>query len=428
MDTEVGRTVEKMLSPMIHTGKKFYVFVAALLVSLGWSSYAWYTQLRQGLVVTGMRDIGVGPPWGLYISNFIFFIGLAHGGIAISAAVRIAGLRTYKPITRIAEVLTPICLLMAALSIVFDMGRPDRTINLFLYYVERVGQSPLIWDVTVIVIYFSFSTIYLFLTMRNDISFCAERSSRWRWLYKLLLVGYRSDEKEKVDKVAWWMALCIPALLVLLSGGVIAWLLGLMIARPGWYGAFMGPYFVTAAVASAVASVIVVAAIVRRLFKWEELIRLEIFKGLGSFLATTVFIYLYFMFAEHITAVYSGPSRTPELSVSEALLVGEFAWVFWPTLILLFVAPAIALFAQVAVRKFSVRITTLSALAILVGLWIKRVLIVVPPLTRSLLPYPVGTYAPTWVEWSLVAGSFTMAALLYALFIKMFPLMEVKSD
>jgi len=428
VSARVHGTEERILNPLVKTGKGFYVFIAVFLALLGWSSYAWYTQLTKGLAVTGMRDIGVGPPWGLYISNFIFFIGLAHGGIAISAAVRIVGLKMYRPITRIAELLTPICLLMAGLSIVFDLGRPDRIINLFLYYFERVGQSPLSWDLAVILIYFTFSAIYLFLTMRADIAYCAQRPSRRGWLYRLLLAGYTPQEDVKVQKVAWWMALCIPALLVLLSGGVIAWLIGLMIARPGWYGAFMGPYFVTAAVASAIAAVIVVAAVLRRLFKWEDLIGPEIFKGLGNFLGVTLFIYLYFVFAEHITVRYSGPSVTPELSVSQALLVGEFAWIFWPVLILLFIAPGLALLTQVAVKKFSLGTTTLAALAVLVGLWIKRALMVVPPLTRSLLPYPVGTYGPTWVEWSLIAGSFVMAALLYALFIKLFPLMEVKRD
>ncbi len=428
MDMEVGKTEEKLLRPMMRTEKTFYVFLGALSVLIAWSFYAWYTQLGQGLAVTGMRDIGVGPPWGLYIANFIFFIGLAHGGIAISAAVRIAGLETYRPITRIAELLTPISLMMAAISVLFDLGRPDRIFNIIRYYVERIGQSPLAWDWTVIIIYFAFSTIYLFLLMRRDLAFCAEKFPRWRWLYRLLLVAYTPEEKEKVNRLAWWMALCIPTLLVMLSGGVIAWLLGLMIGRPGWYGAFMGPYFVTAAIASAVAAVIVLAAILRRLFKWEEIIKPEVFKGLGNFLAATMFIYLYFVFAEHITMQYAGPLSTPELSVSNALLTGEFSWLFWSMLIIFFVAPSLSIFAQVAVRKFSLTATTVAALAILVGLWIKRFLIVVPPLTRSLLPYPVGTYTPTWVEWSLVAGTFAMAALIYTLFIKIFPVMEVEGD
>jgi molybdopterin-containing oxidoreductase family membrane subunit len=424
----VSDVEERVLRPLVRTGRGFYLFLLFLLALIAWGLYAWYTQLRQGLFVTGMRDIGVGPPWGLYIANFIFFIGLAHGGVAISAAVRVVGLKMYRPITRIAELLTPISLGMAALSVLFDLGRPDRLINIFIYYPERVGQSPLAWDWTVIILYFAFSTIYLLLTMRRDIALCAERFPRWRWLYRPLLIGYTPGEEEKVERVAWWMALCIPTLLVLLSGGVIAWLLGLMIGRPGWYGAFMGPYFVTAAIASAVAAVILVAAVLRRLFGWEELIKPEVFKGLGNFLAATMFVYLYFMLAEHITMQYPGPIPTPELSVSQALLQGEFAPIFWAMLVVFFVLPSVALLAQVVAKRLSLALTTLSALAILVGLWVKRFLIVVPPLTRSLLPYAVGVYTPTWVEWSLIVSTFAIAALLYTLFIKVLPVMEVRRD
>ena len=420
--TEVER---ELLRPMLRTGRPFYAFIATLILLILWSLFAWYIQLRHGLSVTGLRDISLSTPWGLYISNFIFFVGLAHGGIAISAAVRIVGLETYKPITRMAEVLTPIALLMAALNIIFDLGRPDRAFNMFIYYFKRMWQSPLMWDLTVIIIYFVLSTTYLFLTMRADLAYCLEKFPKWRWLYKLLLIGYSPDEEEKVEKLAWWLALCIPILLVLLSGGVIAWLLGLMLSRPGWFGAFMGPYFVTAAIASAVAAVIVIAAIFRWLFGWEEYIKPEVFKGLGNFLAASMFVYLYFMFAEQITMQYPGPTPIAEVEVATAILKGEFAGPFWFMLIFLFILPCFLIFGQVVTKKFSLKLTVLSALAILIGLWIKRVLIVIPSLTRSLLPFSIGIYVPTWIEWSLIAGTFGIAALLYALFIKIFPIFPI---
>jgi molybdopterin-containing oxidoreductase family membrane subunit len=416
---------EDLLKPMRNTTIKFYIVFIILLALATWSLYAWHNQLRHGLSVTGLRDISVSTPWGLYISNFIFFVGLAHGGIAISAAVRIAGLKSLKSITRIAEVLTPIALLMAGLNIVFDLGRPDRMFNLIVYYLERVGQSPLAWDLTVIIIYFILSTTYLYLTMRSDLAILVDRFPKWRWLYKLLLIGYSEGEEEKIEKIAWWMALCIPILLVLLSGGVIAWLLGLMIARPGWFGAFMGPYFVTAAIASAIAAVIVISALFRRIFGWEEYIKIEVFKGLGNFLAVLMFTYLYFMFAEHITMQYPGPFPIAEVEVSHSVLFGEFSTIFWFMLIVLFVAPSLALFAQVIYKRYSIKVTAGSALLILIGLWIKRFVIVVPPLTRSLIPFPIGIYNPSWVEWSLVIGTFSVSALMYMIFMKIFPLIPI---
>ena len=419
---------EKILRPLFYTSSRFYIFLSVMLVIIFFALYALYVQLTQGLAVTGLNDIGRGPPWGLYITNFIFFVGLAHGGIAISAAVRLAGLKRYKPIARVAELLTPICLIIAMLSIVLDEGRPDRLINVFIYYAERIGQSPLAWDITVIIIYFTFSTTYMLITLRSDLALMMERPLRWRWLYKLLLVGYKRGEEEKVEKVAWWMAACIPGLLVLLSGGVIAWLLGLMVSRPGWYGAFMGPYFVTAAVISAIAAVIVVAAIIRRIFGWQEYIRDEIFKGLANFLSAGMFVYLYFMLAEQLTMRYPGPSLMPEFLVSQEIIQGRFALAFWVMTLLLFFAPALTLFLQAAFKRFNLVLTVSSASLILAGLWIKRYLIVVPPLLYSLLPYPIGSYIPTWVEWALIAGTFALAAILYTLFVKIIPIIKVRGE
>jgi molybdopterin-containing oxidoreductase family membrane subunit len=419
-----ARIEEKLLQPLARTGRGFYAFIAVLVIIIVWGLYAWYLQLTEGLAVTGLKDIGSGPPWGLYITNFVFFMGLALGGLVISAVIRIAGLRAYRPVARIAELLVPVSLAMSALSVLFDLGRPDRIINLFIYYPERVGQSPLAWDWTVIILYFALSTNYLFLTMRRDIALCAERFPRWRWIYQPLLIGYSPEEKEKTERLAWWMALLIPIPLILLSGGVLA----LLIGRPGWYGAFVGPYFVLASIASAIALVIFIAALLRRLFGWEEYIKPEVLKGLGNILATTIFVYLYFVFAEQITMQYPGPTPTPELSVSRSLLVGEFAPIFWTTVIVLFLTPSLAFLAQAVAKKFSLTLTALSALAILIGVWAKKFLFIVPPLTRALLPYPIGSYIPTWVEWSLVVGTFAVAALLYALFIKVLPVMEVVRD
>jgi molybdopterin-containing oxidoreductase family membrane subunit len=424
----LDKTDEKILRPLLYTSVRFYIFFGILLALILFALYAWYIQLTQGLAVTGLNDIGRGPPWGLYITNFIFFVGLAHGGIAISAAIRLAGLKIYKPIARIAELLTPICLIIAMFSIVLDEGRPDRLINIFLYYAERIGQSPLAWDITVVIIYFSFSTTYLLFTLRSDLTLIKERPLRWRWLYRLLLLGYRRGEEEKIEKVAWWMAACIPGLLVLLSGGVIAWLLGLMVSRPGWYGAFMGPYFVTAAIISAVAAVIVVSAIIRRIFGWQDYIRDEIFKGLGNFLSAGMFVYLYFMLAEQLTMRYPGPSLMPEFLVSQEIMQGRYAPLFWVTTIVFFFTPALTLFLQAAFKRFNIILTVSSATLILLGLWVKRYLIVVPPLLYSLLPYPIGSYTPTWVEWALIAGTFALATILYTLSVKIIPIMEVKGE
>jgi len=417
---------EQLLRPLLYSGQAFYIFGGVLLILIVWFGYAWYIQLTQGLGVTMMRT-PVGAAWGVYIVNFVFFVGIAHGGIAIAAAIRLLKLTKYMPIARMGEVLTVISLMMAGLSIMIDMGRPDRIFNLILYWPQRVGSSSLSWDITVIIIYFALSVSYLWLTMRQDLVRCMDRFPRLTWVYKPLLLGYRPDEGRKIEGMTWWLSIAIVFLIVMLSGGVVPWIFGLLPARPGWFSALAGPYFLTAAIASAIAAVIVVAAILRRLFNWQAYIKPEIFKGLGTFLGIITLFYLYLVLAEQLTMRYAAPLS--ELLISEKLLQGEFAAIFWPMLILGFFIPPMMLVVQTIRHKwFSLTRTVLAAAIILIAFWIKRFLIVVPSLLRPLLPFPEGSYSPSWVEWSVIAGVFAISVLLFVLFLKLFPIMELGEE
>ncbi|MBI4296775.1 MAG: polysulfide reductase NrfD [Chloroflexi bacterium] len=426
------RTVERaerlhqesqLLKPMLSTGKAFYLFAGALTMLVGWFLYAWYIQLSQGLGVTAMRS-PVGASWGVYIANFVFFVGLAHGGIAIAAAIRLMNLHKYSPVARIGEVLTIISLMMAGLSITIDMGRPDRIFNIIQFWPLRVGSSSLSWDVTVIILYFTLSASYLWLTMRRDLARVMGRFPRLTIIYQILLIGYTPDENHKVDRMAWWLSIAICFLIVMLSGGVVAWIFGLLPSRPGWFSALAGPYFLTAAISSAIAAVIVVAAITRKFLRWQEHIKSEIFTGLGIFLGIITLFYIYLILAEQLTMRYAPPIS--EFMVSEMLLTGEFAPFFWPMLIFGFLIPALSLVLQAVYPVFRSTTRTIWAAGfILVAFWIKRFLIVVPSLLRPLLPFPEGSYQPSWVEWSIVAGVFAMAALLFMGFLKLFPIVEL---
>lgn len=421
---------EVRLRPLVHTGTGFYATVLVLLVLSGVFLYAWVNQLTNGMVVTGLRDWGLplsGSPWGFYIGNFIWFVGMAHGGIAISAAIRLLRLEKYRPIARMAELLTLVALLMAGLSIVLDLGRPDRVFNIIRYWPERVGHSPLTWDMTVIALYFVFSATYLFLTMRRDLHRCSQRFPERRLFYRPFLVGYSPDEGPKVKRIAWWLAISLLLLLVLLSGGVIPWLFGLMASQMGWFGAVQGPYFLVAALASAIAGVIFLAALLRRVFHWEELIPVELFRGLGTVLAVLVLAYMWLILHEHLTAQFAGP--TPEHEISRALLTGRFAPLFW----IMFSGLAIPFFylsvQTIYQRAFRLPWMVAASVVVLLALWLKRFIILVGSLLHPRLSlYPSGDYSPTWVEYSMVIGTLAIAALLYMAFMKIYPIVELTEE
>jgi len=421
---ELNHESDAILRPLTTTSRSFYAFIGFLSVVIALFLYAWYVQLTQGLGVTGMNDTII---WGLYISNFIFFIGISHAGIAISAAVRIANLRKYKPITRIAEALTLASLLMAAFSIIVDMGRPDRSWNLIVNYFDRIGQSPLLWDISAVATYLVLSTTYLYLSMREDMAFLRGSLTSWQAkLYNILLPGYTPGEHKTVSKLAWWLAVTILPIMVMVHT-TVAWIFSLLPNRPMWFGAVAGPYFIIAAVSSGIASVIVIASILRHLFHWEELIPKDIIKGLSNFLGVTTLTYIYFMFAEQMTARYAGPGG--ELRVSNAWFFGEFSIYFWAMFLIGLALPTAALLIRGMMRKEAdIRLSVVTSVLIILALWVKRVIIIVPTQARPLMPVSWGIYIPTWVEWSIVAGTFAIATLIYTLFLKIFPIIEIVEE
>src|SRR5437764_961996 len=127
------------------TGQKILCLFLASVCALG--LIAFIRQAVRGLAVTGMSNYF---SWGVYIVNFVFFIGISHAGTLVSAILRVTGAEWRRPITRMAEGITVFALLVGAPMVVIDMGRPDRILN-----VIRHGrlQSPILWDVCSVTTY-----------------------------------------------------------------------------------------------------------------------------------------------------------------------------------------------------------------------------------------------------------------------------------
>ncbi|MGZ5529733.1 MAG: NrfD/PsrC family molybdoenzyme membrane anchor subunit, partial [Limisphaerales bacterium] len=110
LDKWRARLEERVLAPLRGTGGRYYAWLAFLLVVLGWALYAYSQQLRYGLIVTNLRDR---ISWGLYIASFVFFIGISHAGTLLSAILRATKARWQMSITRMAEFITGVALMVA---------------------------------------------------------------------------------------------------------------------------------------------------------------------------------------------------------------------------------------------------------------------------------------------------------------------------
>lgn len=404
----------------------WYVVVGILLAFVALGVFAYSLQLVEGEVVTGLRDIGTmgGATWGLYVAFIVYFVGVSFAGITVAALIRLFNLEQLRPISRMAELLTVISLILGALSVLVDVGQPLRA----LISLPRYGRpmSPFFGTFTLVISGYLFaSLVYLYLAGRRDAAVCAERSrGGLQTFYRLWAAGYGDtpEERRRHERATFWLALAILPLLVA-AHSTLGVVFGLQIGRPGWYSALQAPGFVILAGVSGIGHLIVIAAIFRWILGERERLNLKLFQWLGNILMALTVVYLYFMVVEWLTASYQSPHH--EARISAAILTGPYAPIFWVSIAALIV-PFLLLFLQFLTGRYRVGVTVLAGILVNLAAIGKRYLIVVPSQTHgTLLPYGNGFYTPSWVEISVVLGLLGLGALLYTLFIKIFPIMEV---
>jgi len=328
-----------LFEPLRSNGIKFYALVMLLLAIIAWGAYAYFVQLRDGLVVTGLRNYVF---WGIYMTNFVFFIGISHAGTLISAILRVTHAEWRRPITRMAEAITVFALVIGGPMIIIDMGHPERILNLLRY--GRL-QSPILWDLISITTYITGSLMYLYLPMIPDLAQCRDRlidAPAWkRFIYRTLSLGWRGDEeqKRKLERGVAIMAVLIIPIAVSVHT-VVSWIFG-MTLRPGWHSTIFGPYFVVGAIFSGIAAILIAMSIFRRVYHLETYLTEKHFRYLGMLLLVMDVIYIYFTLSEYLTMAYS--NEVSDARVLEMLFVGDFAYVFWGMILGGFVLPALML-------------------------------------------------------------------------------------
>lgn len=412
------RLEHTVMAPVLKTGAVYYLWLAFLLAVIGWAIYAYSRQLDDGLIVTGMRDR---ISWGLYISTFVFFIGISHAGTLISAILRIthAGWRT--PVTRMAEFITVVSLSCGALFVIIDLGRPDRVLNVILY---GRWQSPIVWDVLAITTYLTGSIAYLFLPMIPDMAFFRDRLTgrvaRWRTrLYSILAVGWdgtAAQRRHMGSAMTVAMLLILPIAVSVHT--VVSWIFGMTLREP-WNSTIFGAFFVAGAIFSGIATLIIVMAVLRKVYHLEEYITEKHFVYLGYMMAAFSLIMIYANLSEFITTGYKLEEGAP--FHFNQLFREEYAGFYW-----FYALGGLALPPVLLLLPWTRNIWGIVVAAIFVDLamWVERYFIVVTGLRIPLMPYDPASYTPSWVEFSIMAGGFALFALLISVFIKVFPLMS----
>jgi Ni/Fe-hydrogenase subunit HybB-like protein len=218
------------------------------------------------------------------------------------------------------------------------------------------------------------------------------------------------------------LAIAIVPLLIT-AHSTLGFVFGLQAGRPGWFSALQAPGFVVMAGVSGIGLLIVITAIMRRVLNEPVRLGTPVFKFLGLALMILSLAYFYFWLVEVLTETYAAYHH--EVGVTLAIVFGDFAWMFWLAVGSL-VVPIGLLAWQAFTGQWNIALLVISGLLVQITAVLKRLLLVVPSQTHGpLLPYETGSYTPTWVELGIVVGVLGFGVLLFALFMKVFPIMEV---
>jgi molybdopterin-containing oxidoreductase family membrane subunit len=413
---------ELTLTNMKYTGLKFWIAFFGLGAMVLTLFTVWVIQMFNGLGITGLNRTVM---WGPYIANLVFFIGIGHAGTFISAALRLMRMDFRRPISRAAETLTLFGLAMAALFPLIHLGRLWKAYYLFPIPNNRQlwpnFRSPLLWDATAITTYMVGSTLFMYVSLIPDLAIMREYSTGWRKrLYTALSLGWRGSEGEWARLEHLSNILCFIIIPVMFSvHTIVSWDFA-MAVQPGWHSTIFGPFFITGALFSGVAAVIIVMIIIRKSMRTGYFLREEHFNAMGIFLMILSITWVYFYFNEWIVTWYG---NLPAERAIQDMLTGQLGPLFYLMLFCNIIVPLGTLWS----RKVRTSLPAMFVICIFVqiGMYLERILIVSGFLSRPELPYNWINYTPHWPEITVTICTFGFLAFLYMLFTRVFPIIPL---
>ena len=419
-----------VLRTMTETSRLYWVGLIMSVLGVGFFWFLpWGYQIYEGQGVTGLNTPAF---WGIYLTNFVFWIGISHSGTLLSAILFITKTPWRRTIYRSAEAMTFFSVLTAAVFIFVHMGRPWNFYWTMPYPNQRQlwlnFQSPLMFDVFAISTYATSSMIFLYFGSIPDLAAVRDRITGWRKpIYKMLALGWRGTEAEWhwLHKSYTFFAVFIIPLAVSVHS-IVSWDFALS-KVPGLNKTIFAPYFVVGAIYSGSAAIVTLMIVLRKVLNLKKYITLHHFDKLGMLLLCMSLLWSYINVMELFTGWYANTSAENETLIYR-MLDGKWSFMFW---IMIFTNSLLPLLYISRKCRRTIFVTLIVSLGVNVGMWIERYIILTTSLPRKFLPFMWHDYSPSWVEISMTIGSFCFFVMLFFLFVKLWPSMsiyEIKED
>jgi len=415
--------------PALPPPRKWYLALAltSTFLTLGFAliGYTFY----QGIGAWGNNDPVF---WAFGIINFVFWVGIGHAGTLISAILFLFRKRWRNAIARFAEAMTIFAVMCAGIFPLIHVGRPWLAYFLLPYPNQRAiwpnFRSPLVWDVFAVSTYFSVSLMFWYLGLLPDLASLRDRTSSRirRPVYAILSLGWRGASVHwKHYEKAYLLLAGLATGLVLSVHSVVSFDFATSIV-PGWHMTIFPPYFVVGAIFAGFAMVLIVLIVVRESMDLKNLITDFHLEVMNKVILGMSCLMGYAYVVEGFAAWYS---MNPFIHHTFLNYVsGTYAWAGWLTISCNVLIPQLLWFRKCR-RSYPWMI--LVALAVTVGMWFERFVIIVVSLYNDYLPSAWHAFKPTLVDYGILLGSFGLFFTLVLVFARILPVIattEMKAD
>lgn len=363
-------------------GPRYWAFMSLLGIVFALGLMAWGAALSGGGSVMAMRD---NYPWGLWFVNYMYYVGLAAGGLIVYASVHLFGAKQFRPLSRIAVLQAAVLVMMALLGILTDMERPWRAIFMLI---TPNPTSPFVYTG-------SAATLYMVIAFVD------------LWV---LITGKGGE------KLAYRLTLVALPLAIYMHT-TTAFVLSLNKSRELWNSAVMVPIFLTSAIASGVALLLLFAYAMQRLgvLKFTA----EMFRSLSTLLSTVMIIDLFLLCVEVLSILWPTSSQPGHAIRMGQFLWGQYAWAFLPVFVLGF--GAFFLLSRRKTRHLpAVQIT--AAAMYVVAVFFKRYSLMAMGFSITSLGQKTSVFVPSPVEVGIAGGILALGLLIVTVFTKILPL------
>ncbi len=366
-------------------GRRYWLWVGFLLVLtlLGFS--AWVREQQVGLGLTGLtRDV----PWGLYIGQFVFCVGLGASALVVVLPFYLHDWKAFHKITILGEILGMVSVIMAMLFIFVSIGRPMRLANVLLY---PHPSSLIFWDINVL--------------------------GGYVLLNAIITVTLLSAEHEEVAPPRWVNALILLSIPWAVSiHTVTAFLLSGLVSRPYWMTPLLAPRFLASAFASGSALLILLTLLMKRLKVFD--VSADAVRRLLSIATYCLAIHIFFDLVGAFTTLYGRiPSDVSHLHYLFAGLAGNNLYVPWTWISALLAIGALAVYLIPSWRTHPA-LMPLACAGVVISIWMDKGLGL---MVGGFVPTDLGTaapYIPNLPEWTVVIGIWALGALMITVFYK----------